>query len=328
MSESENMPPSESDALTIRSMAQDWVVERRAGTNWSDKDQVRLDAWLAQSSAHLIAYWRMEAAWDCAQRLAAVTEPTRPNSRIRTLFRSHRARIAVGATLIAVLGTGVLTQFREPADKIYATPLGGQMTVKLADGSEIQLNTNSVLHLSSDPARRQATLEKGEAYFAIEHDASNPFVLTVAGHKVTDLGTKFSVHTEGESVEVALVEGMAKFEPSHTATKATTAVLRPGDVAIATSTSLSLKKKLVARIQDELSWRQGVLTFRDVTLADAATTFNRYNNTKIIIADSSVGQLTLYGTFPMKDVSAFADAAQAYFNLRVSNRNGEIVISR
>ena len=230
--------------------------------------------------------------------------------------------------LIATLSAGVLTQFREPADKVYTTPLGGRMTVKLADGSEIQLNTNSMLRLSSDPTRRQATLERGEAYFAIKHDASNPFVLTVAGHKVIDLGTKFSVHIEGESLEVALVEGMAKVEPLHSATEATTAVLRPGDVAIATLTSLSLKAKPIASIQDELSWRQGVLTFKAVTLADAATTFNRYNNTKIIIADLSVGKLTLYGTFPMKDASAFADAAQAYFNLHVSNRNSEIVISR
>ena len=322
----ENTTADELDALAIRAMAQDWVVERRAGAIWSDEDQARLDSWLAQSPAHLVAYWRMDAAWDCAQRLAAVNEPMPRDRGIRPFFRLHRAKIVAAAALVAALGAGVLTQFREPADRVYTTPLGGQMTVKLADGSEIQLNTNSMLRLSS--SRRQATLERGEAYFAIKHDASNPFVLTVAGYRVIDLGTKFSVHTEGESLEVALVEGMAKVEPLHSATEATAAVLHPGDVAIATSTSLSLKAKPIARIQDELSWRQGVLTFKNVTLADAATTFNRYNNTKIIIADSSVGKLTLYGTFPMKDVSAFADAAQAYFNLHVSNRNSEIVISR
>lgn len=319
----------ETDALAIRSMAQDWVVQRCAGSDWSDERQKELDRWLAQSPAHLIAYWRMEAAWDSAQRLAAVDEPMRLLSRRRQpAFRIHLGKIAAAVALVAALGAAALTQFREPAEKVYATPIGGQMTIKLADGSEIQLNTNSRLRLSPDQTRRQATLERGEAYFIIKHDAQRPFELTAAGHLVTDLGTKFSVQTENGKLEVALIEGMAKIESLHSPAKSTTAILRPGDVALATATTLSLKAKPIARLQEQLSWRQGILTFKNVTLAEAAATFNRYNDTQIVIADSSVGKLTLYGTFPTGGVSAFADAAQAYFDLRVRNRKSEIVISR
>lgn len=318
----------EPGALAIRSMAQDWVVERHAGSNWSDEQQKELDHWLAQSPAHLIAYWRMEAAWESAQRLAAVDEPMRlsPQNR-RPASRIHRGKIAAAIALVAALGAGALTQFHAPAEKIYATPVGGQMTIRLADGSEIQLNTNSKLRLSPDKTRRQATLEKGEAYFIIKHDAKRPFELTAAGHLVTDLGTKFSVHAENGKLEVALIEGLAKIESLRSPEKSTTAILHPGDVALATATTLSLKAKPIARLQDQLSWRQGILTFKNVTLAEAAATFNRYNDTQIVITDKSVGKLTLYGTFPTGGVSAFADAAQAYFDLRVKNQKGEIVIS-
>lgn len=319
----------EPDALAIRSMAQDWVVERHAGSNWSDEQQKELDRWLAQSPAHLTAYWRMEAAWEGAQRLAAVDEPMRPSPpNRRPASHIHRGKIAAAIALVAALGAGALTQFNAPVEKIYATPVGGQVTIRLADGSEIQLNTNSKLRLSPDKTRRQATLEKGEAYFIIKHDAKRPFELTAAGHLVTDLGTKFSVHAENGKLEVALIEGLAKIESLHSPEKSTTAILHPGDVALATATTLSLKAKPIARLQDQLSWRQGILTFKNVTLAEAAATFNRYNDTQIVITDKSVGKLTLYGTFPTGGVSAFADAAQAYFDLRVKNRKGEIIISR
>lgn len=317
------------DALAIRAMAQDWVVERRAGSNWSDAQQEKLDQWLAQSPAHLIAYWRMEAAWESAQRLAAVDAPMRQISQGgRSASRSHWGKFAAGIALVAALAVAGVTQFGAPEQKVYATPVGGQMTIKLADGSEIQLNTNSRLRLSPDRSRRQATLEKGEAYFAIKHDAKHPFELTAAGHLVTDLGTKFSVQTTDGKLEVALIEGMAKIESLRAPAKSTTAILRPGDVALATATTLSLKATPLVLLQEQLSWRQGILTFKNVTLAEAAATFNRYNDTQIVIADPSVGKLTLYGTFPTGGVTAFADAAQAYFNLRVKNRKGEIVISR
>lgn len=128
----------ELDALTIRTMAQDWVVERRAGSNWSDERQEKLDRWLAQSPAHLIAYWRMDAAWDSAQRLAAVDEFMRQiQRRSGPVSRIHWGKFAAGVALVAALGATALTQFHEPAEKVYATPVGGQMTIKLADGSEI-----------------------------------------------------------------------------------------------------------------------------------------------------------------------------------------------
>ncbi len=227
---------SEPDALAIRSMAQDWVVDRRAGGGWSDEDQIELDRWLAKSPAHLIAYWRMEAAWESAQRLAAVDEPMRPTSQNGSpTSRIHPGKIAAAIALVAALSAGALTQVRAPAEKVYATPVGGQMTIKLADGSEIQLNTNSKLRLSPDPTRRLATLEKGEAYFTIRHDPKKPFALTAAGHLVTDLGTKFSVHAENGRLEVALIEGMARIEFLQSPAKSTTAILHPGDVALATS---------------------------------------------------------------------------------------------
>jgi transmembrane sensor len=318
--------PATSQALAIRSEASRWVIARRASAVWTDQDQTMLDQWLAESSANRLAYWRLEAAWNHTERLSALRRPGIAPSESKRMSRI----VGVVATLVAVaiLGAVSASYFYQAASKTYETPVGARLTVALADGSKIELNTDTVLHLSDSADGRDATLEKGEAYFQIKHDASHPFALSVGGHRVVDLGTKFSVRKDADRIEVALIEGRAKIESDANDKSPLAAVLRPGDFAVATSNSLTISKKPVADLDNNLAWRHDMLAFKYVTLAQAANEFNRYNRTKIVIADARAAQLVVYGNFPTKDVAAFADAIQVSFKLHVENLNGEVVISR
>jgi transmembrane sensor len=104
--------------------------------------------------------------------------------------------------------------------------------------------------------------------------------------------------------------------------------LKPGDVAVATPDSLAVSRKPQGALGDKLAWRNDMLAFKYATLAEAAAEFNRYNDTKIVVADPRVAKLTIYGNFPTRDVAGFADAAQISLKLHIENRNGEIVITR
>ena len=313
------------NAMETRSKASEWLVTRRAAADWSEADQAALDAWLAQSPANRIAYWRLEAAWNQAQRLTVLRRPA-DAPRMGATRAGSVVRIVSALALIAAIAAAGAFYVSMPTTKTYATPIGGHLTVALSDGSKIELNTDTVLRLSDGAHARVASLEKGEAYFQIKHDTARPFSLSAGGHRVVDLGTKFSVRERADRVEIMLIEGRASIEAEDAG--AQRAVLKPGDVAIATRNSLSVLKKPIREMNDKLAWRQGMLSFKYVTLAEAAGEFNRYNDTKIIIADTHVAHLTIYGTFPAKDVAAFADAAQAYFQLHVVNRGGSVVISR
>ena len=313
------------DALAVRAKASEWLVARRMAKTWSDDDQAALNAWLAQSPSHLLAYWRLDAAWGQAQRLTILRQPEQgsaPMPKQRNFLRA--VGLITGGVAAIVLAVAGVMFMQQPAEKVYATPVGGHLAVAMADGSSIELNTDTILRVTENAHGRNATLEKGEAYFQIKHDAARPFALSVSGQRVIDLGTKFSVRDDPDRVQVMLIEGSAKIESDH----ARDAILKPGDVAIATPTSLSVSRTPIPDLGDRLAWRHGMLSFKYTTLEAAAEEFNRYNSTKIVIADSHVARLTIYGTFPAKDVAAFADAAQAYFKLHVENRGEEVVISR
>jgi len=317
------------DARIIGEQAAAWL-ERRERGGFTEEDNTAFEAWLAESAAHQTAYWRVRAAWERANRLSAfgpqsdVLRKTRaPEKSSAQLFR----RVAAAMVAVVALGAGAAFYFSQsapPADLTYATTVGGKKAIMLTDGSRIELNTDTILRLDG-ANRRKVWLDKGEAYFDIHHNASHPFVVIANGHRVTDLGTKFFIREDADRLEVALIEGRASLES--VGKKSKPQILTPGHFAVATASLTSVTAKPVATLANDLSWRNGTLIFRGMTLADAASEFNRYNRKKLLVNDPKVARLKIDGTFPANNVEAFLDAVQSALKVRVEDRGSEAVIS-
>jgi transmembrane sensor len=305
--------------MAIESEAAQWL-QRRQFWDWSASDQAELDGWLAQSTAHEIAFIRLMAGYNRTDRLVALRAPRMDRGALTRLLR-----IAAGLAVVAALGTWAIQSPPAPKETKYVTPVGGRQTIMLADGSRIDLNTDSVLRLGRDATRRLAFLDKGEAYFQIKHDASRPFVVTAGTHRVVDLGTKFLVRTGGDRMDVTLVEGRARIDANGGARSVD---LLPGDEVIATARQLTTVHKTSQDLSNQLGWRRGVIVFRHTTLADAAAEFNRYNPNRIVIGSAAAAALKIDGTFPSDDPDSFAEIAQVILHLRVERRGQSIVLTK
>jgi len=316
-------------ARGIQERAVEWIVQRQTDEDWNEADQAALDAWLAETPEHLLAYWRAEDGWNRTELLGAL-RPFRPNAarqpdRTRTIWM-RRAAVAAVFVILGGVAASYFAQTPQSAERTYSTVVGEHKTLALADGSQIEMNTNTVLRANLSGGKRQVVLERGEAYFQIKHDAAHPFTVYASGHRIVDLGTKFLVKTAPNRVEVALVEGRARVDSNGDSEHS--ALLKPGDVAVATATSISVIKKTQPTLAKELAWRQGNLVFDNTALADVAAEFNRYNRQKIVISDPKVARLTIVGTFPANDVEAIINTAHEVFGLHAKQENGRIVISR
>lgn len=315
-----------SNASSIDAKAAEWVAERRNAEGWTSARQHELDAWLENSPAHRVAYVRIEATWKRTDRLAALRRPMRePVQRTqprRSLwFKASSALGLVGLITVVVAGN-FFTRSRE---QTFETPVGGREQVILGDGTRIELNTNTMLRVSLDENSRAITLDRGEAYFQVRHDEEHPFVVTVGNHRITDLGTEFSVRRDPDRVLVALVEGRARFETPDPGTRGSSLELAPGDEVVANQEGVTLIKKPVAVLETGLGWRHGVVVFSNTTLADAAEEFNRYSQRKIEFADPKIGKLRIEGTFKTDNIEAFADVLQIALGLH-SEEQGEIIM--
>jgi transmembrane sensor len=151
-------------------------------------------------------------------------------------------------------------------------------------------------------------------------------VAVVAGHRITDLGTKFLIRNEPGRLEVALVEGRARFDAADRKVRPISVELLPGDVVVARNNEMILRHKEAPAMARELGWRRGVVVFDNTTLADAAAEFNRYSKVRLVVANNA-GALKINGTFQLNNLEAFAETAQDALGLKLTHHTNQIVIS-
>ncbi len=324
MSDVQHILPSAKD---VKARAAQWF-ERRNFWKWDEQDEAAFAEWLNESLAHRAAYVRAESAWRRTERLSVL----RTTAHVETRNESRRARFfllrAVSAVaVVGVLGAGVVWMRSRPVDEVYVTAVGGHETLKLADGSKIELNTDTVLRTRITAHERNIWLDRGEAYFQVRHDMGHPLVVFAGNHRITDIGTSFLIRRDEMKVEVALVEGRAQVDALDSQTRAPSIQMLPGDVVIASANHVEIEKKPIAELANILSWRRGLLIFKHATLADAAVEFNRYNSKKLVIADAAAARLQIGGTFQSDNIGDFAEVAREVLGIHVQHRGDETIIS-
>jgi transmembrane sensor len=304
--------------------------ERRRFGEWSDADQAELNAWLAESTLHRIAYLRLEGIAADTGRLVALrpfgSGRSAPGGFGAILRRGFIVPLLAAASiaLAALWGDPFIASLLQPPDRVDSTDVGGRTLLSFADHTQIELNTNTAVRLRMTTAERTIWLEKGEAWFHVAHDAAHPFTVIVGKHRVTDLGTEFLIRRDTVAVDVTLLNGRAALSTEGLQT----ATLGSGEEAIATPTALSVTRKTPQELADELAWRRGVLVFRHTRLADVVREFNRYNAVKLVIADPSIADLKIVANVKTDDYESFLQLAEDVFKLRVDREGSVILISR
>lgn len=311
----------EDDAVSLQ--AADYF-QRRRFWDWSETDQAELDAWLAQSLWHRAAYLRLEGIAARAEQLAA--HRPRPLIRRAALKIANR-NFAVPLLAVASLVLGVIAGYPyvrglfEIPIHVSSTDVGGRTLLSFPDQTQIELNTDTVLRYRMSTTERTVWLDRGEAWFHVKHNAANPFTVIVGTHRLTDIGTEFDVQRRAAGVEVALINGRASLSTEG----AQTAMLVPGDDAVATRLTIAVTRKTPQQLADEIAWRSGVLVFREARLADAVAEFNRYNQTKLVIADPTIAGLKFSAEIRADNYDGFLLVTQSMLGVR-AERQGDSVL--
>jgi len=339
----------------VEDSASQWLILRDSG-RWTDSDQARLEQWLEAATVNRITFLRLELAWEEAARLKALGAgvpgdlPPQPGEwNLGPFFEPHRAgvhdaaarsrarapstrrgwRFSVAASVLLAVAVGFgAYQFRHGSER-YTTPVGGIASVPMVDGSKITLNTDSQVRVALTDDQRLIDLKQGEAFFEVARDPSRPFVVEVGGRRVVAVGTKFSVRRDGDSIEVIVTEGKVRLEDESAARQgsAEPVFLTPGTIALAGEAGLLVERTTLAEAETHLSWRDGVLMFRELPLVDAVAEFNRYNVRKIVIADPAVGRLKVEGNFRPTNVDAFVRLLEGGFPIRASMEKDRLVLN-
>ncbi|MBB5986623.1 FecR family protein [Sphingobium lignivorans] len=333
-------PPAEPPEQLAREAAT-WFARMRGPD--ADAHRAAFDAWLAQGAAHRSAYNRAAEIFALGKLLA---EPETAAS----VRRGRRPRIAALTAGIALLlsAAGWFALHRSGPDgpapavvagrgndtRLLSTVAGERRTIRLADGSVVRLEGDSMVRTGFSADMRQLRLERGSARFEVAHER-RPFVVLAGGGSVTARGTIFEVALTGRGhVDVHLLQGAVDValpgrnsENRPEAVRRLAAGERVSFVAKppASGTGLSVPG---AANPPPSPLPSPARDFTGIAVADLVAEANRDAVRPIRLADASLGARRVSGRFRVDDTSLLARRLAALFDGTADSSDPQEIVLR
>ncbi|WAC49194.1 FecR domain-containing protein [Asticcacaulis sp. SL142] len=257
------------------------------------------------------AYTESQQIWDELGRIAPDWKTDTQRASIHKLnfavTRRQFATIAIAACA-AMASVGVGWLLHAPT---YKTAVGEQKLARLADGTRIILNTDTVFKVRYSRGERRIEMVQGEALFDVAHDPDRPFIVAAAQEYIRAVGTSFVVRRDNERVEVTLLSGVVDVTRKDNGLDKVS--LSPGQrFRRADNQSVELDRP---RLEVVTAWRNGQLILDETPLRAAIAEMNRYSTKDIHLDTQAVDGTRLSGVFRVDETRRFAETVAGIHGL-------------
>jgi transmembrane sensor len=280
-----------------------WQLSLDSGDG-SAVEQQEFAKWLASDEEHARA-WRQLGMLD--QRFSVAAGPARAALlQSRHGIRQRVRKLGRGlASIVLVCGLGLFAGERYVpihywlADQRTAT--GEQRTLKLDDGTSINLNTHSAIDVRFDEQRRLIVLQEGEILVETGHDDSRPFYVQTRDGSLRALGTRFIVKREDDATRLSVLQSAVAAQPEALHQEH---VFKAGQQVLMRSDGLG---PLLAVTPATDAWTRGMLVVDNARLGDVIEELGRYRTGHLGV-DDNVADLRITGSFPLHDTTLALNA--------------------
>ena len=334
------MKPNPSSAA-IEDAAITWLTERDDG--FSPTREREFAQWLRADPRHAATVARLEqtlgllgalpefrseinTAFDRAALVVAFPPATAEQPTLAPAPRRW-SRTFAWAGLAAALAFGSFLGWhalRPPATIHYTTTVAGYERARLDDGSTLELNAASAARVQFTAAERRVELTNGEAHFAVAHDTARPFIVNAGGIAVRAVGTAFNVrYTDAGAIEVTVTEGKVRVGQSGPASSSAESapLVSAGQRMVLPrhAPPPTVEQVDPAALRAALAWQSRLADFAEAPLADVIARFNTRSRIQLFLADETLADRRIGGTFALDESEAF---------VRLLERDGEIIGER
>jgi len=328
----------------VLQQASDWLV-RLQDDRLGDADLEAWGRWMAASPEHAAAFDEMSVLWDVsasldsatvlmarADRSAMAGPKSRHGIRMHRRHPGKRKWIAVAAAaVVAAVGIWflVLPRSSRPAVQVFATELGQQRHVTLGDGSQVDLDAGSEIHVRFSAARRDIDLVRGQAFFSVVHAPRRPFVVRSGQVESRALGTRFSVaHRAPGMLAVNVLEGRVRVSaPAGSGQSGNWFDAGMGQ-RVDYTRAQGLEPPKGVNVEMATAWRSGVMVYQGEALANVISDLNRYSAIPVRLADPAQGQIRVTGRWELKRTGHWLEGLAQTVGMDVLRGPGGIMLSR
>ncbi len=256
-----------------------------------------------------------------AQLLAKIRMQARTSTKVRTFNVNYWLKIA--AIFVGLLSLGIAAHFYNQS--LYFEQMNGTanvMEVNLPDGSTVTLDKQSAISYKKDYLNRftREVNLTGRAYFQIERDTLQKFIVNTTQTQVLVLGTKFTVSDYYAKTQVILNEG--KVRVCEKKSEKSFILKSPGEQLIISDNG-RVKQGLVNK-NLYFSWLEDRLNFNSCKVSETIEFLSDSYDLNIVIENEDALNTQLYGTAPSDSPLLIVEAIARITNHTIV-KNGDTI---
>lgn len=294
----------------MSSVPEELIIKALQKTASAEEMQL-LNSWLRKDKQHIALYCQMEEIWNSKNRLTEETiqagwnklhgdikarrqkETTilRPQTPIRFLWLRYVAAILIGV----LIGSAAWISFQSKEMLIQKELLvqnrvynqNGVQTIVLPDSSEVWLNENSTISYPEQfKEKERLVLLEGNAYFDVQKNTTQPFVVRIGKVDVKVTGTEFFIESATpNNTLITLISGSVDLNYENEKGENVSSSLIPGQQADISKLNGRLQ---ITDIETNyyVAWKDGTYRFTDDPLDEIVRFLARHYDLDIRITPS------------------------------------------
>jgi transmembrane sensor len=232
--------------------------------------------------------------------------------------------LATVAVWMATVGRSVDPAFSRAQTQLFSAPEKSPLQVTLGDGSIVHIDAGAKLSVSLGAHERRITVLAGRVFFEVAHDAQRPFVVTANDTQTVALGTQFEVQRRDTQTTVTLIEGSVAVSGTGNKRDWSERLEAGNQLRILTGTAERARSEV--DIESATSWSRGWLVFHGTHLDEAVRQINRYSTKQVVLAEGSLADLTIAGSFIAGESESIVNALAEVLPIRVVDGGSREII--
>ena len=263
---------------------------------------------------------REKVAFEWEKLEAKIQKKTKaPKAKVRFL-----RKFSAAASILLLLSLGLY--FLESNSKItHKTNYGEILNIKLQDGSDVTLNSNSSLSYYKNESRK--VWLSGEAFFQVDKKVVTQakFWVITKDLSVEVYGTSFNVSTKKEKTDVFLEEGNIWLKLKNGADKK----MIPGNyISYSAEENKILEDKNIFNPIIKTSWKDGSLLFENLSLEKAMEKIEESYGYSIVFKDDNSKNILITGAVPITNIDICIKAIEKSAGVLIVKKENNLTISR
>lgn len=307
----------------------------------SGKEDEALYEELSSSKEHLSRFRKIKLGIERYEREQTDTSFVAQDLNLLRRKISHKRRFQIGRSILKYAAVFLLTiglvelwhYQRSNIDPVQYNCMmvarGEQSRIVLSDSTVVWLASDSRLEFPDHFGKEERkVLLAGKAYFKVAHNKDVPFIVKTQDAQVKVLGTEFNIQAYPNEpvIETSLIKGCVDIRFfGGNKTKARGKIMRPGE-KICFNKANNRFVSTAFDAHQELSWREGRLSFRDESFLHISRRLERFYDVHITFENEKIKDYRYSGDFDEESIQEALEAISKITPFNFQKEGREIII--